>query len=246
MKAALKNDPTPEFLERLAQDERKGAQQALTTYQKQVAKKEAAQADFLERLSYEKELWEQGFDYVAGIDEVGRGPLAGPVVTAAVILPHDFSLVEVNDSKKLNEKKREELYRKILEEAVAVAVGVADNEVIDEINIYQATRQAMNAAVNDLAIQPQHLLIDAMELDLEIPQTKLIKGDARSVSIAAASIVAKVNRDHLMTFYDDIYPGYNFKKNDGYGTKEHLAGLAQLGATPIHRKSFEPIKSHYS
>lgn len=245
IKAQLKANPSVEFLTLISQDDRKGVQQALASYQRNLAKQEAKEASFLERLTFEKQLWDQGMHYVAGIDEVGRGPLAGPVVTAAVILPEDFHVIEVNDSKQLSEKKREELYRAILEQALAVAVGVADNHVIDEINIYQATKCAMTQAVQALPIQPEHLLIDAMELDLLIPQTKLIKGDARSVSIAAASIVAKVTRDRLMAFYDEIYPGYGFKANAGYGTKQHLAGLKQLGKTPIHRMSFEPLKSEY-
>lgn len=243
VKELLASTPSQQELELLASDERKGVQTQLQSYYKKQAQLAQKQEQFAKRLTLERQLWQQDIDYIAGIDEVGRGPLAGPVVSAAVILPHDFNLVDVNDSKQLSEKKREELYLKILEVAVSVSIGIADNQLIDDINIYQATRQAMKQAVENLSVQPQHLLIDAMQIDSQIPQDKLIKGDAKSASIAAASIVAKVYRDHLMTFYDRLYPGYDFAKNDGYGTKNHLAGLESLGITPIHRLTFEPVKS---
>ena len=179
IKALLKAEPSAETLKKLQDDPRKGVQTALKTYYKQKEKQAQKLVKFKERLRLEKQLWSNGVEYVAGIDEVGRGPLAGPVVTAAVILPHDFQLVEVNDSKQLSEKKREELYDKILEQAVAVAVGIAENELIDEVNIYQATRIAMKEALEALTIKPGHILIDAMQIDTDIPQTKLIKGDAR-------------------------------------------------------------------
>lgn len=246
IKALLKAEPSAETLKKLQDDPRKGVQTALKTYYKQKEKQAQKLVKFKERLRLEKQLWSNGVEYVAGIDEVGRGPLAGPVVTAAVILPHDFQLVEVNDSKQLSEKKREELYDKILEQAVAVAVGIAENELIDEVNIYQATRIAMKESLEALTIKPGHILIDAMQIDTDIPQTKLIKGDARSASISAASIVAKVNRDHLMKFYDTVYPGYDLGNNAGYGTPKHLAGLAQKGVTPIHRKTFEPVVKYLS
>lgn len=241
IKQRLAAEPSAEFLGQLSSDPRKGVQDALASFYKKREKIMKKQAEFEKRLQLEKEFWKNGKAYVAGVDEVGRGPLAGPVVTAAVILPHDFSLYEVNDSKQISEKKREELYGKILECALAVAVGVADNKLIDQINIYQATRIAMKEAVEALTIRPDHLLIDAMVIDTPIEQTKLIKGDARSASISAASIVAKVNRDHLMRFYDELYPGYELASNAGYGTKKHLAGLKKYGAAPIHRKTFEPV-----
>lgn len=246
VKELLKNEVTAEILTTLVQDERKGIQKALASYRKRQEKVAQAKLAFAERLRLEQDLWAQGIEYVAGIDEVGRGPLAGPVVTAAVILPHDFDLYEVNDSKQLSVAKREELYGKILEQALAVNIGVASNRVIDQVNIYEATKIAMKEAVLGLRITPQHLLVDAMPIELALPQTKLIKGDAKSASISAASIVAKVTRDHLMTFYDRIYPGYGFSQNDGYGTKQHLAGLIEHGTTPIHRMTFEPIKSKYA
>ena len=188
---------------------------------------------------YERELRDRGVRYIAGIDEVGRGPLAGPVVAAAVILPEDFDVLGVNDSKKLSEKRREELFIKIKEKAIAWAIGMADNRIIDEINILQATKQAMREAVGNLEVEPEHLLIDAVKLeDVDIPQTSIIKGDEKSLSVAAASILAKVTRDHMMVDYANEFPGYAFEKNKGYGTKAHYEGLRAQGLCPIHRKTF--------
>ena len=178
---------------------------------------------------------------MGGVDEVGRGPLAGPVVAAAVILPEDFSLLEVNDSKKLSPQKRLALYPKILQEAVAVGVGVMDNKVIDQINIYEADRLAMKQAVEALSTRPDALLVDAMNVPVDLPQLELIKGDAKSNSIAAASIVAKVFRDSLMDDYARLYPDYAFDHNAGYGTKDHLEALRKYGPTPIHRLTFSPV-----
>ena len=192
-----------------------------------------------EMQQYERELYAQGVRTIAGIDEVGRGPLAGPVVAAAVILPEDFDLLGVNDSKKLSEKRREELFVQIKEKAVAWAIGMADSRVIDEINILQATKQAMAEAVGSLPVKPDHLLIDAVKLEgLDYPETPIVKGDQKSISIAAASIIAKVKRDDMMITYASKYPGYAFEKNKGYGTKEHYEGLREHGITPIHRRSF--------
>ena len=200
---------------------------------------EAQKELLIKMLSFERALWTEGKQYVAGIDEVGRGPLAGPVITAAVILPQDFHLLGVNDSKKLSEKKREELFEQIKDAAVCYAIGRREPERIDKINILEATKEAMCDAVNKLSIKPDHVLIDAVKLkNLEIPQTSIIHGDALSVSIAAASILAKVTRDREMVEMSKIYPGYSFEKNKGYGTKAHYEGLAQLGPTPIHRRSF--------
>lgn len=179
------------------------------------------------------------YSLICGIDEVGRGPLAGPVYAAAVILPRDKEILYLNDSKKLSEKKREELYEVIMENAVAVGIGHASPEVIDDINILQATYEAMRMAVAALDPRPDLMLVDAVNIPgIDIKQVGIIKGDARSVSIAAASIVAKVTRDRLMYEYDKQYPGYNFAGNKGYGTAEHIAALKTLGPTPIHRKSF--------
>ncbi|MBQ9825690.1 MAG: ribonuclease HII [Firmicutes bacterium] len=192
-----------------------------------------------EMLSFERELWSAGKEYIAGVDEVGRGPLAGPVVTAAVILPKDFSLLGVDDSKKLSPKRREELFEQIKEAAVCWAIGRREPDRIDEINILEATKEAMLDAVKALPVKPDHVLIDAVRLQgLDMPQTSIIKGDARSVSIAAASILAKVTRDREMVEMAGIYPGYAFESNKGYGTAAHYEGLRKLGPCPIHRKTF--------
>lgn len=176
---------------------------------------------------------------ICGIDEVGRGPFAGPVVAGAVILPKDHPILYLNDSKKLSEKKREELYEVILKEAVATGIGMASPARIDEINILQATYEAMRMAISNLAVQPDLLLNDAVTIpEIEIMQIPIIKGDAKSVSIAAASILAKVTRDRLMVEYEKAFPGYDFASNKGYGTKAHIEGLKKFGPTPIHRMSF--------
>lgn len=197
--------------------------------------KELARTKAMSR--YEEEY--KNYRYICGIDEVGRGPLAGPVVAGAVILPKDNTILYLNDSKKLSEKKRETLYGEIMEQAVAVGIGVVDPGQIDKINILQATYEAMRLAIADLKVKPDILLNDAVRIpEVKIPQIPIIKGDAKSVSIAAASIIAKVTRDRMMTGYDRVYPGYCFASNKGYGTKAHIAGLKKLGATPIHRVSF--------
>jgi len=177
------------------------------------------------------------YQHIAGIDEVGRGPLAGPVVSCAVILPKSFD-VPVRDSKKLTEKKRNALYEQIMEQAVAVSLGIVDNEKIDEINILEATKLSMLQAINGLSVTPDFLLIDALRLPVGIPQAAIIGGDDASASIAAASIVAKVTRDQLMLTYDMAYPHYGFAKHKGYGTKQHREALWEHGVCPIHRMSF--------
>lgn len=192
---------------------------------------------------YENELYKNGINYIAGIDEVGRGPLIGPVVTAAVILPKDFYDERINDSKKLSEKKRELLYDVIMENALSVGIGISSEDVIDEINILEATKKAMLEAIDNLSIKPEHLLIDAVKLNTDIPQTSIIKGDAKSESIAAASIIAKVTRDRMMIELDKLHPEYDFKHNKGYGTKKHIEALYKYGALKEHRKTFEPVTS---
>ena len=213
--------------------------------EERLRKKEEKLRKELERLevmsAYEKEYAQ--YTHICGIDEVGRGPLAGPVVACAVVLPKDVTILYLNDSKKLSEKKRESLYDEIMEKAVAVGIGAVGPARIDEINILQATYEAMRMAIEDLigklGKEPDLLLNDAVTIpEVDIPQVSIIKGDAKSISIAAASIVAKVTRDHLMIEYDQVLPGYDFAKNKGYGTKAHIAGLKELGATPIHRKTF--------
>ena len=192
---------------------------------------------------FENELYLKGIEYVAGVDEVGRGPLIGPVVTAAVILPKDYYDERINDSKKLTEKKRELLYDVIMENAIAVGIGMSSNEVIDEINILEATKRAMKEAINNLSVKPEHVLIDAVKLDIDIPSTSIIKGDAKSQSIAAASIIAKVTRDRMLIEWDKKYPEYDFKHNKGYGTKKHIEAIYKYGVLEEHRKTFEPISS---
>ena len=187
---------------------------------------------------FETELYNNGINFIAGIDEVGRGPLVGPVVTAAVILPKDFYDERINDSKKLTEKKRELLYDVIMENAISVGVGISSENVIDEINILNATKRAMLEAVNNLSVKPEHLLIDAVKLNTDIPQTSIIKGDAKSESIAAASIIAKVTRDRMMIELDKIHPEYDFKHNKGYGTKKHIEAIRKYGIIKEHRKNF--------
>ncbi|MBS6536428.1 MAG: ribonuclease HII [Streptococcus parasanguinis] len=231
------------LLAELEQDSRSGVIQAIAKRKRELQKQVDEDLRLEKMLAYEKELYTQGIQLIAGVDEVGRGPLAGPVVAAAVILPEDCKISGLNDSKKIPKSKHKEIYEAVLQNAVAIGIGIKDNQVIDQVNIYEATKLAMMEAIGQLEPQPQHLLIDAMKLDLPIPQTSIIKGDANSLSIAAASIVAKVTRDQMMEEFDREYPGYDFAQNAGYGTANHLAGLYQLGVTPIHRRSFEPVKS---
>ena len=231
------------LLAELEQDSRSGVIQAIAKRKRELQKQVDEDLRLEKMLAYEKELYTQGIHLIAGVDEVGRGPLAGPVVAAAVILPEDCKISGLNDSKKIPKSKHKEIYEAVLQNAVAIGIGIKDNQVIDQVNIYEATKLAMMEAIGQLDPQPQHLLIDAMKLDLPISQTSIIKGDANSLSIAAASIVAKVTRDQMMEEFDREYPGYDFAQNAGYGTAKHLAGLDKLGVTPIHRRSFEPVKS---
>lgn len=244
IKSLLKNidNVSDVRLSQWRKDSRLGVQTALQSWDKRYAKLQQQEQAFQGRFAFERHYWQQGITHIAGVDEVGRGPLAGPVIAAAVILPSDFHNVEVIDSKQVSAQKREALYELIIEQAVSIGVGVVDAAIIDDINIYQAARLAMTKAVKDLAPEPEVLLIDAMSLDVPMMQEALIKGDALSNSIGAASIVAKVTRDRLMSDYDLIYPGYGFASNAGYGTKDHLAGLEKLGVTPIHRRSFGPVR----
>ena len=231
------------LFEELILDGRAGVQAAISKRKRELQKQVDEDLRLEKMLAYEKELYAQGIDLIAGVDEVGRGPLAGPVVAAAVILPKACKIPGLNDSKKIPKSKHKEIYEAVLQNAIAIGIGVKDNHMIDQVNIYEATKLAMMEAIGQLDLQPQHLLIDAMKLDLPISQTSIIKGDANSLSIAAASIVAKVTRDQMMEEFDRKYPGYDFAQNAGYGTAKHLAGLDQLGVTPIHRRSFEPVKS---
>ena len=231
------------FFEELILDGRAGVQAAISKRKRELQKQVDEDLRLEKMLAYEKELYAQGIDLIAGVDEVGRGPLAGPVVAAAVILPKACKIPGLNDSKKIPKSKHKEIYEAVFQNAIAIGIGIKDNHVIDQVNIYEATKLAMMEAIGQLDPRPQHLLIDAMKLDLPISQTSIIKGDANSLSIAAASIVAKVTRDQMMEKFDREYPGYDFAQNAGYGTAKHLAGLDKLGVTPIHRRSFEPVKS---
>ena len=231
------------LLAELEQDSRSGVIQAIAKRKRDIQKRIDEDERLEGMLTYEKECYARGMELIAGVDEVGRGPLAGPVVAAAVILPKACKILGLNDSKKIPKSKHKEIYEAVLQNAIAIGIGIKDNQVIDQVNIYEATKLAMREAIGQLEPQPQHLLIDAMRLDLPISQTSIIKGDANSLSIAAASIVAKVTRDQMMEEFDCEYPGYDFTQNAGYGTANHLAGLHKLGVTPIHRRSFEPVKS---
>ena len=193
---------------------------------------------------YERELREKGIKLIAGVDEVGRGPLVGPVVTACVILPEKFDLEGLTDSKKLSEKKREILYKEIKEQALGIGIGIVDNEEIDNINILNATKKAMKMAINNCPVRPEHVLIDAVKLDIDIPTTSIIKGDLKSITISAASVIAKVTRDHMLYELDKKYPMYDFKHNKGYPTKKHIEAIMEYGIIKEHRKSFSPVKEY--
>lgn len=234
---AAKVDELPELINVYETDERSGVKALITKAQKQIAALEKEKLRTESMKAYEKEY--ESYGYVCGIDEVGRGPLAGPVVAGAVILPKDSQILYLNDSKQLSEKKREELYDVIMEQAVACGIGYASPERIDEINILQATYEAMREAISNLKVSPDILLNDAVTIPkVTIKQIPIIKGDAKSVSIAAASIIAKVTRDRLMVQYDNVFPEYGFASNKGYGAQMHIEALKKYGPTPIHRKSF--------
>ena len=254
MKDALKIQEVKQLLEAdhvdevmlmsLRKDERAGVVKLLKQYDKRIEKEYDELQKFITMSVYENQLRYQGVEFIAGIDEVGRGPLAGPVVAAAVILPADCWLFGIDDSKKLSESKRLYFYEEIKKHAVAISVGVCTREEIDEYNIYEATKVAMERAIHDLDVVPQHLLLDAMTLErVAIEQTPIIKGDSKSVSIAAASIIAKVTRDQYMKQLGKQHPEYGFERHMGYGTKEHLQALETHGVISEHRHSFEPIRS---
>lgn len=196
----------------------------------------------MDNYQYERELRNKGITLIAGVDEVGRGPLVGPVVTACVILPEKFDLPGLTDSKKLSEKKREALYPMIKEQALGIGIGIVSAKRIDEINIYEATKEAMVKAISNCPIKPEHVLIDAMKLDLDVPSTSIIKGDLKSITISAASVIAKVTRDHMLLELDQKYPMYDFKHNKGYPTKKHLEALEKYGVLEEHRKTYGPVK----
>lgn len=223
--------------EAYADDNRAGVVSLISKYKKQEEKLEEEKKRIENMSIYERKYAD--FQYICGIDEVGRGPLAGPVVAGAVILPKDCDILYLNDSKKLSEKMRETLYDEIMEKAVATGIGIVGPGRIDEINILQATYEAMRMAIDNLKVRPDLLLNDAVTIpEVNIKQVPIIKGDAKSISIAAASIIAKVTRDRLMVQYEDVLPGYGFASNKGYGSSAHIQAIKELGATPIHRQSF--------
>ena len=193
---------------------------------------------------YEKELIKKGIKLIGGIDEVGRGPLVGPVVAACCILPLNYKLDGLTDSKKLSEKKREQFYDILISDAISYGIGIIDEKKIDEVNIYEATKLAMGEAIKKCKIKPEHVLIDAMKLDIDIPSTSIIKGDAKSLSIAAASVIAKVTRDRMLIELDKKYPMYDFKNNKGYPTKKHLEAIDKYGIIDEHRRSYAPVHDY--
>ncbi|MFW3363160.1 ribonuclease HII [Aerococcus viridans] len=236
----------PVYVQALREDSRKGVQNAILRYDKAIVKQQAI-LDQIEQLkTRENELRKQGYQLIAGVDEVGRGPLAGPVVTSAVILPSDMPPVYFNDSKQLSHTKRQALVADIEKYAIAKTIGIQTAEEIDQTNILIATKQAMISALDQLHPAPDYVLVDAVHLNdyKKAPQEAIIKGDATVYAIAAASIYAKEYRDKLMAEYADLYPGYGFEANAGYGTKQHLDGLEKYGPSPIHRKTFAPVKNY--
>ena len=238
------SDEKDPFIEQCKNDGRKSVQALVDAWLKKNKRLSAMREEWQAMTSFERSLRARGYQYIAGIDEAGRGPLAGPVVAAAVILKEDCEILGLTDSKKLSKQKREDYYSYIMEEAAAVGVGIADAHEIDELNIYEASKAAMLKAVQALDVAPDYLLIDAMSLAVDTEQSSIIKGDAKSASIAAGACIAKVTRDRLMDEYAEKYPLYGFEKHKGYGTKEHLNALAKYGPSPIHRRSFAPVKAH--
>ncbi|MFC4404597.1 ribonuclease HII [Gracilibacillus xinjiangensis] len=223
----------------LQKDKRKGVQKLIQNYEKQAQLKLQLKQHFLTMSRFERMQWLKGNKFVAGVDEVGRGPLAGPVVAAAVVLPADFCLLGLDDSKKLSKSTREAYYDYIIENALAYKVGIIEPAEIDQLNIYQATKKAMRFALDNIPLKLDHVLIDAVELEgLPYTSESIIKGDQKSISIAAASIIAKVTRDRMMAEYHRKYPQFQFEKNSGYGTKDHISAINQYGITNIHRRSF--------
>lgn len=242
-KMFAKDKINEEIIEMLKTDTRKGVKQLIKEYENKKLAVEQLENRFLEMTTYESKYYEQGRQYIAGVDEAGRGPLAGPVVAAAVILPKDFKLLGLNDSKQLNESTRNLFFQEIKEQAISYGISVVCNEEIDRINIYEATKVAMIHAIKQLEPQANHILIDAVKLE-QVPFSteSIIKGDQKSISIAAASILAKVTRDQLMKDIHSNYPEYHFRTNMGYGTKQHIEMLKKYGPSPYHRKSFAPVR----
>lgn len=235
---ALKEDAYEDFIATYGNDPRAGVKQYVERCKKQKINFEKEQQRLEEMLAYEKK-YDATCMYICGIDEAGRGPLAGPVVAAAVVLPKGLKIAYLNDSKQLTEQRREALYDQIMEQAISVGIGIVSPERIDEINILQATYEAMREAIGKLSVTPDVLLNDAVIIPgVKIQQEKIIKGDAKSLSIAAASVIAKVTRDRMMKAYHELFPEYGFDRHKGYGSKEHIQVIQNLGISPIHRKTF--------
>ena len=244
IKELLAGAPTAEQLATLAADERKGVQKLLAAYNKRLEKAAAEKERFTAMLKLERELYDEGCELIAGVDEAGRGPLAGPLVIAAVILPKDVFISGLNDSKQLSAAKRDMLYNEVMAKALDIEVNIVSVSNIDELNIYAATQQGMAQVLENLHCRPQAALIDAMPV--KVPGMKIesvVHGDALSASIAAASIIAKVTRDRIMERLDLVYPAYGFAHNKGYGSGAHMQAVREQGATRWHRRSFEPVKS---
>ena len=244
VKELLAGTPTCEQLAELKADERSGVQKLLAAYYKRLEKAAQEKERFTKMLSYEKKYYAQGIQYVAGVDEAGRGPLAGPLVIAAVILPQDVFISGLNDSKQLSAAKRDKLYDEVLAKAVAIEVNIVSVRNIDKYNIYTATQRGMAEVLEHLPVRPRVALIDAMPVEAKGMETvSIIHGDALSASIAAASIIAKVTRDRIMERMDVLYPAYGFASNKGYGSGAHMQAIAEFGANKWHRRSYEPVKS---
>lgn len=244
VKELLAGTPTCKQLAELKADERSGVQKLLAAYYKRLEKAAQEKERFTKMLSYEKKYYAQGIQYVAGVDEAGRGPLAGPLVIAAVILPQDVFISGLNDSKQLSAAKRDKLYDEVLAKAVAIEVNIVSVSNIDKYNIYTATQRGMAEVLEHLPVRPRVALIDAMPVEAKGMETvSIIHGDALSASIAAASIIAKVTRDRIMERMDVLYPAYGFASNKGYGSGAHMQAIAEYGATKWHRRSYEPVKS---
>ena len=244
VKELLAGEPTPAQLAELEADERSGVQKLVAAYYKRLEKAALEKERFAKMLTYEKEYYAQGVHYVAGVDEAGRGPLAGPLVIAAVILPQDVFIAGLNDSKQLSAAKRDALYDEIIAKAVAMEVNIVSVSNIDKYNIYAATQRGMAEVLEHLPVQPEVALIDAMPVQVAGMETvPIVHGDALSASIAAASIIAKVTRDRIMARLDAKFPAYGFASNKGYGSGAHMQAIAEFGATRWHRRSYEPVKS---
>ena len=244
VKELLQGKPTEEQLQELENDSRAGVQKLLLSYKKHLEKEAEERIRFDKMLSFEKRFYKEGAKYIAGVDEAGRGPLAGPLVIAAVILPQDVFISGLNDSKQISHKKREQLFDAVLEKAIAIEVNIVSVSNIDDLNIYSATQQGMKEVIEALNIKPDIALIDAMPVQSEIIRTaSIVHGDALSASIAAASIIAKVTRDRIMERIDEYHPEYGFAGNKGYGSGAHMQAVLSKGATCWHRRSFEPVKS---